>query len=75
MEVIGEAARRVTPEFRAAHAEIPWPQIIDQRNILAHEYGEIRSERIWETATVQVPELIRSLEILLPDAATQTGEE
>ncbi|MBL7646607.1 MAG: DUF86 domain-containing protein [Candidatus Hydrogenedentes bacterium] len=75
MEVIGEAARRITPGFRSAHAEIPWAQIVGQRNILAHEYGEIRCERIWETATVHVPELILSLEILLPDAATQFGEE
>jgi uncharacterized protein with HEPN domain len=74
MEVIGEAARRVTLEFQSAHDEIPWAQIIGQRNILAHEYGEIQSERIWETATVHVPKLIRSLESLLPDTATQTGE-
>lgn len=69
MEVIGEAARRVSLEFREAHEEIPWPRIIGQRNILAHEYGEVRSERIWESATVHVPELIQRLEALLPDAA------
>lgn len=69
MEIIGEAARRVSPEFRSAHREIPWSLIIGQRNILAHEYGEIRSERIWETATKHVPALIESLNRLVPEAA------
>ncbi len=41
VEIIGEAARRVSPEFQAAHIDIPWRQIIGQRNILAHEYGQI----------------------------------
>lgn len=74
MEVVGEAARRVSPEFQSAHREIPWALIIGQRNILAHEYGEVRSERIWETATVHVPTLIESLELLVPDAASQDLE-
>ncbi len=74
MEVVGEAARRVSPEFQSAHGEIPWALIIGQRNILAHEYGEVRSERIWETATVHVPTLIESLELLVPDAASQDLE-
>jgi uncharacterized protein with HEPN domain len=41
-------------------------EIIGQRNVLAHEYGEIRQERIWLVATRHIPELIRSLEPLLP---------
>lgn len=69
LEVIGEAARRVSADFQSKHVELPWALMIGQRNILAHEYGEIRSERIWETATVHVPVLIRSLESLLPEAA------
>lgn len=35
MKVIGEAARRVSPEFQADHGEMPWALIIGQRNILA----------------------------------------
>ncbi len=41
VEIIGEAARRVSEETRAKHPEIPWRSIIGQRNILAHEYDEI----------------------------------
>jgi uncharacterized protein with HEPN domain len=66
LEIIGEAARLVSPTFRAAHPGIPWQQIIGQRNVLAHEYGEINQERIWQVASRDVPELIRLLEPLLP---------
>ena len=41
VEIIGEAARRVSTPYMAAHPEIPWRTIIGQRNILAHEYGQI----------------------------------
>jgi len=66
IEIIGEAARRVSPEFAAAHPEIPWRQIIGQRNILAHEYGQISHELLFKTATTDVPALIVTIEKLLP---------
>ena len=43
--VIGEAAKRISATFRDTHSEIPWSSIVAQRNILAHEYGEILVER------------------------------
>ena len=55
LEIIGEAARRVSDSIAGAHPEIPWPQIIGQRNVLAHEYGEIKHERIWLVATRTSP--------------------
>jgi uncharacterized protein with HEPN domain len=58
MEIIGEAARRISELFRNAHPEIPWQKIIGQRNVLAHEYGEINQERIWAVATKNIAELI-----------------
>jgi len=60
--VIGEAAARVSSTLRDAHPEIPWGSIIAQRNILAHEYGEILVERIWRVASQRIPELIRLLD-------------
>ena len=70
IEIIGEAARLVSPSFKIQHAEIPWQQIVSQRNVLAHEYGEISQERIWRVATLRIPELIGQLDSLLPPAAT-----
>jgi uncharacterized protein with HEPN domain len=66
IEIIGEAARRVSEPFRAAHPEIPWRPMIGQRHVLAHEYGEIKQERIWAVATEQVPRPIEHLEPLVP---------
>jgi uncharacterized protein with HEPN domain len=50
IEIIGEAARHVSETFRQAHLEVPWQGIIAQRNVLAHEYGEIKQDRIWKVA-------------------------
>ncbi|HPP53566.1 MAG TPA: DUF86 domain-containing protein [Thermoguttaceae bacterium] len=66
IEILGEAARRISPSFQAAHPEIPWRPIQAQRHVLAHDYGEIKHERIWRVATVHVPELIRQLAALIP---------
>jgi len=72
VEVIGEAARRVSDGIRDAHPEIPWRPIIAQRHVLAHDYGEIKHERLWRVATIHIPELITLLEPLLP--APPAGE-
>lgn len=66
LEIIGEAARGVSPQFQAAHPEIPWRGIIGQRNVLAHDYGEIRYDDLWYVATIRVPELIEFLRPLVP---------
>lgn len=71
LEIIGEAARLVSPKFRANHPEIPWQQIIGQRNVLAHEYGEINQERIWLVASRRIPEL-RSV-LWLEDVQARSG--
>jgi uncharacterized protein with HEPN domain len=66
VEIIGEAARRVSASFQAAHPEIAWRGIIAQRHVLAHDYGRIQHDRIWRVATIHVPELIVRLEPLIP---------
>jgi uncharacterized protein with HEPN domain len=66
VEIIGEAARRVSEEFRRLHPEIPWRSMIAQRNVLAHEYGEIKHERMWLLVTEHLPTLVRDLEKLVP---------
>ena len=58
LEIIGEAAARVSASFRNAHSEIPWRQIIGQRNVLIHEYGEIKQERIFKVVKENIPQLI-----------------
>ncbi len=66
LEIIGEAARRVSEAFQQKHPEIPWRSIIGQRNVLAHQYGEIQQERLWEIVSVYIPKLIDQLSALMP---------
>jgi len=66
LEIIGEAARRVSLEFRGDHPEVPWTRVVAQRNVIAHEYGEIKLEWIWLVVTERLPELIVLLEPLIP---------
>jgi len=62
--VIGEAAHHLSDEFKEQHPDIPWNRLIALRNIIAHEYGEILVERIWNITRKGVPELLDQLRFL-----------
>ncbi|MDZ4168223.1 MAG: DUF86 domain-containing protein [Coriobacteriia bacterium] len=66
LEVIGEAASRVSPAFREGHPEIPWREIMGMRKRLAHEYGHVDLAEVWRAATRDCPQLISQLEPLVP---------
>ena len=66
LQLIGEAAKHVSKDFREEHPEIPWRQIIGQRNVLVHEYGEIDDDLIWDLITTKLPLLIVQLDALVP---------
>ena len=55
--VIGEAATRLSDEFKTCHPDIEWRDIVAFRNILVHAYFSIQLEIVWETATHDVPVL------------------
>ena len=67
LEIIGEAARHVSVDFRAAHPEIPWQGIIGQRNVIAHDYGDLKHELVWDAAINRMPELVSALQPLVSD--------
>jgi uncharacterized protein with HEPN domain len=67
VEIIGEAARRISEATRQMYPEIPWRSLVGQRNVLAHEYDEVVNEAMWVVATRRVPELIVALKKILPD--------
>lgn len=69
VEIVGEAARHVSDRTRVEHAEIPWRQIVGLRHLLAHEYGQIDHERLFDTVSHDIPELIKNLVALLPPDA------
>lgn len=66
IEIIGEAAGRISKSGQDSHPEVPWRRIIAQRHVLAHEYGEIDDELLWAVATRHIPELIAALEAIIP---------
>jgi len=66
VEIIGEAARKISDEFKKSHPQIPWKSIIAQRNVMIHDYGEIKQDRVWAVATKHIPPLISQIEPLLP---------
>ncbi len=65
--IIGEAANHVSTKFREQHPEIEWAQIIGLRNILAHEYGEVKTDMIYFAATKDIPALLENLEGLIQE--------
>jgi len=74
LEILGEAARHLSAEFKKDHPEIPWIGIVAQRHVLAHEYGSIDHHRIWRVATARVGDLIRVLESIIPDAPDEDAD-
>jgi len=65
LEILGEAARRVSPEFQGRHAQINWRALVGQRNVLAHDYGKINHRRLYDTTRRIVPSLLAELDRIL----------
>jgi len=66
IQIIGEAARKISQEFKETHPEILWSEIIGMRNRLIHEYFRTISEKVWEAVVKDIPVLISLLEPLVP---------
>jgi uncharacterized protein with HEPN domain len=62
IEIVGEAAARVSPEARVELPELPWPAMIGMRNRLIHGYYDIDMDRVWDTIIHDLPPLIHLVE-------------
>jgi uncharacterized protein with HEPN domain len=67
IEIIGEAASRVSTSTREKHKEIPWPDIMGMRNRLVHGYDMVDLDLLWDTVESDLPPLIAQLESILKD--------
>ncbi|MDE6378598.1 MAG: DUF86 domain-containing protein [Duncaniella sp.] len=67
IEIIGEAAYKLTMEFKDSHRELPWDAIIGMRHVMVHGYYTISPEKIWATITSDIPDMIPILEKYLKD--------
>ena len=65
VQLIGEAAKHVSREFREAYPEIPRRKIIAQRNVLVHEYGDVDDDLIWNLVAVELLPLVDKLRAAL----------
>ena len=65
VEIIGEAAARITPECRESYPQIPWPQVIAMRNRLVHGYDQVDLNVLWDTIQDDLPPLEAELTRLL----------
>src|SRR5262249_10417432 len=59
--LIGEGAKRLSPEFRARHPGVPWKQIAGMRDRVVHSFDEVDLELVWDVAQVHAPRLILDL--------------
>jgi uncharacterized protein with HEPN domain len=62
LEIIGEAASKLTPEFKATQPNIPWADIVGMRNRLTHGYFDIDLDRVWDTVLEDLGPLCDSLD-------------
>lgn len=65
LEIIGEAARRISEETRRAYPELPWSDMIGMRNILIHEYGDVDMLIVWKTVQTELPAIVAKVAKLL----------
>lgn len=65
LEIVGEAAGRISESFRVAHPQIRWQAMRGMRNLLAHEYGRIDREILFHTVADEVPSLLAAIDRIL----------
>jgi len=66
IEIIGEAASKISPDVRLMYPQIPWTDIVGMRNRLIHAYFDIDPDLVYDTLVGDLPRLIGSLQEILP---------
>ena len=65
--IMGEAAKRLSEEFRSSHPEIPWKAIAGMRDKLIHAYQNVELKETWRVVSVEIPRLIDLITPLVPN--------
>lgn len=66
LEIIGEAARRISGETRARLEHLPWSAMVNMRNLMIHEYDHVDFPVVWDTVQNHLPALIRAIAPMVP---------
>ena len=67
LQIIGEAAARITPDLRENHPEVPWRQIIGMRNVLTHGYFDIDLDIVWSVIERDLGKLRSQVETIVSE--------
>ena len=67
IEIIGEASRMLSEDFKSAHPEVPWLSIANMRNFLVHEYFHVDSDTVWAVIHSDIVELKANIVRYLSD--------
>ena len=67
LEIVGEAANKVSKECRLAHPEIPWEDMIGMRHRLIHAYFDVDLDMVWQTVMEDLPDLAPLLQAALAE--------
>jgi uncharacterized protein with HEPN domain len=65
IEIVGEAASKVSRELRSKSPEIPWTDIVAMRNRLIHSYFDVNLDIVWQTVTDELPPVVEQIQKLL----------
>lgn len=71
-EIIGEAAKKLSPEFKTKYPQIPWSEMYRLRNRVTHEYFGVDYKIIWRIATEYLPENLGIIEEIITIEKEQT---
>ena len=66
--ILGEAAKRVSKDFREKHPEIPLRQMAGMRDVLIHVYESVDLDLVWRTASEDIPALLKKIEPFVPES-------
>jgi uncharacterized protein with HEPN domain len=67
IEIVGEAASRVSPRTQADLPDLPWADIVGMRNRLIHAYYDVDHDLVWDTVEQDLPGLVGALQTALSD--------
>jgi len=74
LEIVGEAVKRLPPELRASHPEMPWKEIAGTRDHLSHGYDDVNHRVLWSSVQNDVPGLLAAVEQMLRELESRPAE-